>query len=798
MKNVKKKQRKTKKGYTDIANQKMRNSLYADEKNEINEEDNQKEFFYTIKQPTFLRSFFAVMRKNITVRRRTSSSFVTIFLMPFLILPITEMDFENKTSYFDERSPIYYSYRDAVRNISEELRNKRTRSFCVAPDTPEIRRLVSNEYHFSQSDNIQIEYFNDTQSMVNRMYKVKRSIGFYFWNHNSSDFINNPKVSIATKDFDEYPMENVFVSLQDAILDNNNITKNYEMKHRNYPGMYKGVAFSTDMIIITYIILPIVSLLGNEAGFLVKDQSNFIVNLLILSGCPHMAYWLSIIATALVCCLPSCIITSYYFTSEAMLINSDITIIFTIFFLFCVAQTFSTFLFGIFMQKNTKGKTMKMPMTVVSLLLSVMSNHFVGNSELFLLFSCILFPQIPYSQGMHNVFNLYRTAGPVHWSDFDAGSFSIRKSLYFLILSSIFHGTIFGLIILYQSTNFSISRIKALFNKYPREYFSGTEQIIEARDLRKTYNNNIKALDGVNFTLHNGDIVALIGPNGSGKSTLINTMTNTIQPDSGNISLFGHECIENPYIGFDELRRCSGVCYQVNSLIPELTVREHFSLFASVRGMTKRQIKDRTEMLLSQLNLDKSTDSKAGDLSGGQKRKLCIAIALLAKPPILILDEPTSGVDFESRQNIWKVLSTQSQSVTFITSHALEEAESACNKIFIMQKGQITFGGSSTELRKQFDCGYLLKIVSDNFDSNAFLQFLQQFVSNAKQIKGNRNSFVIPSSEMNYAHLLNALETNKEKYGIQSYTFTIEALEEVLLRIVQEGDVSIKIPNTIQ
>ena len=789
MKNVKKKQRKTKKGYTDIADQKARNSLYGDDKNE---DSNQKEFFYTIKQPTFFRSFFAVMKKNITVRRRTSSSFVTIFLMPFMILPITEMDFENKTNYFDERSPYSYNYHDAVRNITEELRSKRTRAFCVAPDTPEIRRLISNEYSFTKSDNIEIEYFNDSQSMVNRMYKVKRSLGLYFWNHNSSDFLMNPKVSIATKDFDEYPMENVFVSLQDAILIDNNLTKNYELKHRNYPGMYKGVAFSTDMIIITYIILPVVSLLGNEAGFLCKDQSGFIVNLLILSGCSYMAYWLAVVATALVCCLPSCIVTSYYFTSEAMLINSDITIIFTIFFMFCIAQTFSTFLFGLFTQRKSNSKPMKMPMTIVSLLLSVMSNHFVGNSELFLVVTSILFPQIPYSQGLHNVFNLYRASGPVHWSEIDAGTFSIRKSITLLFLSSLFHGSIFALIILYQSTNFSIPMIKALFKKYPREYFSGTEQIIEAKDLRKTYNKQIKALDGVNFTLQNGDIVALIGPNGSGKSTLINTMTNTIQPDSGIIKLFGHENAENPYIGYDELRRCSGVCYQINSLIPELTVREHFSLFASVRGMTVRQIKDRTETLLSQLNLDNSTDSKASDLSGGQKRKLCIALALLAKPPILILDEPTSGVDFEARQNIWKVLSTQSQSVTFITSHALEEAESACNKIFIMQRGQITFRGSSTELRKKFDCGYLLKVVSDNFDSDGFLQFLQQLVPSAKRTKGNKNGFVIPSPEMNCAPLLETVEANKEKYGIHSYTFTIEALEEVLLRIVQEGDVSIK------
>lgn len=776
----KKGKRKQKTGYTDIANQGSKTSLYANEKEEVNNS----EFFYTIKQPSFIRTFMAILKKNFLVRRRTSSSFMVYFLMPFLILPITEIDWGNSASMKDITYPEYENFNDVYANISAELRKNSTQILAAAPSTPQVKKIMTR---FNAPNLLKVRIFNSSKTLVKAMYKNKGGVGFYFWNSNESDFLLHPHISIASKDFSETGRASLYVAAQDALLNYGNKTMNYKLQHRNYAGHYGHYMFNTDILVSSFIMIPIISLLSKEAGFLAYDVANKVNSLLMLSGCYELAYWLATIVTSLICCVPTCLIISYYFTSESLLVDTDFSLIFVFFVLFCTAQGFAVYLSSLWTGDRT-GKGVKAPMTLISLVISLLSGRLSGmESEILFLITSLIFPQISYSQGLHSILQQYRSTGPVKWHALAKGNnFIMRRSVINLALSGIFYCIVFCLTVIFSSTGFSIKRLKASLKRYTREYFSGDNAVIEARDLRKSY-DDLKALDGVDFVLENGDIVALIGPNGSGKSTLINTMTRTIQPDSGHLTLFQHED-PDPFVGFEELKRCTGVCFQSNSLVPELTIREHLTLFATVRGMSQEQIIERTSTILSQLNLDSSADTQSENLSGGQKRKLCIAIALLARPPIVILDEPTSGVDFEARQNIWKVLSSQSQCVTFITSHALEEAEDVCNKIFIMQKGKITFKGSSTELRQKFDCGYLLRVIAEKFDSQGFLALLRQTVPTARLLTGKTTSFVIPSGIMNVSDLLRSVEENKEKYGVQQYTFTVEALEEVLLRIVEEGD----------
>jgi ABC-type multidrug transport system ATPase subunit len=296
----------------------------------------------------------------------------------------------------------------------------------------------------------------------------------------------------------------------------------------------------------------------------------------------------------------------------------------------------------------------------------------------------------------------------------------------------------------------------------------------------------VVALDSVSFGLANGDIVALIGPNGSGKSTLIGILSQNLAADSGFLSLFGRSQVDAAG-RLEELLQCCGVCFQDNVLIPQLSVRQHLALFGSVRGMNPSMLNARVEALMSQLLLASCQNSRADSLSGGQKRKLCVAIALLANPPILILDEPTAGVDFQSRQLIWKVIAARIGSATFLTSHALEEAESVCNKIFVLRHGQLVFQGSATELRRRFNCGYVLKVVDEDFDAEGFKSLIATFIPEVDQIALRHGTFVIPVDDR-VGTLLASVEERKADFGVTDYTFAVESLDEVFLRITQIDD----------
>ncbi|EAY19778.1 ABC transporter family protein [Trichomonas vaginalis G3] len=741
----------------------------------------QKSFFYSIPNPKFITSFLALLKKNLIVRRRTSSTFVTMFLVPFFILPLTNIDLDEKPSFSDIRRPVAQDYYSAVNNISMSLEKRSKNAFGLAPNTKEVKSMFNNFQ-------IKPHYYNSTYFMVNAFYKYDTAAGYYFWNSKAPDFCINPEVAVATKDFKDNSVESMIVVLYERISSFCNFTTNVIFHHKQYAGKVIDYKFTADNIIATYMMLPIISLLGTEASFLMKDRANGFINSLYLGGCSRFVFWSATIVTSIICCLPACLIMSFYLTSESILIDSDMSVIFVFFFLFSISSTFSVFLLSLAVNNDESQRSVKLPMTVVSMLFSIVSGFLKTNqSEFFITVLTLFFPQIAYTQGLTSVFASYRYQGPVTWNNFYSGdNYAMTHNAILLVYSNIFYAMLFFIIILYQETHFVPDRIKALLTSHPRDYFKNDSIVLKATGLRKNY-GEIKALNGVNFELEPGDVVAIIGPNGSGKSTLIGTMTNTLVADDGRISLFGHDSTD-VYSGFEEIKQCSGVCFQGNTIVPELSIRDHLSLFGTIRGLTPEQIIDRTDLLLSSLQLTSIAEMQSLNLSGGQKRKLCIAIALLSKPPIIVLDEPTAGVDFEARQNIWKVLASQKESVCMITSHALEESEQVCNKIFVMSKGEIKKKGSATELRSIFKCGYVLRVVNEEYDKEGFLAMLRSVIDGVTIEKKKNNTYHIPIVEDKIATFVKTLESRMREFGVDQFTFTIDALEEVLLRIVQEED----------
>ena len=201
----------------------------------------------------------------------------------------------------------------------------------------------------------------------------------------------------------------------------------------------------------------------------------------------------------------------------------------------------------------------------------------------------------------------------------------------------------------------------------------------------KKYSNEIKALNNLNLEVKEGEIFGLLGPNGAGKTTFLNILAGTVIKNSGKVDVWGFDLDKNPR----QVRASIGIVPQEVNLDAFFSPKDLLELQAGLYGIPK---KDRiTDTILKLVSLEKQANSYARSLSGGMKRRLLIAKAMVHRPPILVLDEPTAGVDVQLRQNLWNnIKALNRQGVTIIlTTHLMYEAEEMCNKIAIINKGNL-------------------------------------------------------------------------------------------------------------
>jgi len=224
---------------------------------------------------------------------------------------------------------------------------------------------------------------------------------------------------------------------------------------------------------------------------------------------------------------------------------------------------------------------------------------------------------------------------------------------------------------------------------------------LEISDLYKTYGSGLEALKGISLTVEQGDFFALLGPNGAGKSTCIGIISGLVNKTSGTVNIFGHS-IDDDFIVAKSLLGSVPQEFNFNTFEP---VEEIIINQAGFYGVPARRARVETEHYLKQLNLWEHRRSQARRLSGGMKRRLMIARALIHKPKLLILDEPTAGVDIELRRTMWDFLEKINEQGTTIilTTHYLEEAERMCRNIAIIDEGNIILNSSMKHLLKQLN-----------------------------------------------------------------------------------------------
>jgi ABC-2 type transport system ATP-binding protein len=225
------------------------------------------------------------------------------------------------------------------------------------------------------------------------------------------------------------------------------------------------------------------------------------------------------------------------------------------------------------------------------------------------------------------------------------------------------------------------------------------DSIIAAQDVVKVF-GDLKAVDNISFDVKKGEIFAFLGPNGAGKSTTIKMLTTMLRPTSGTLKLSGHDVTKEQ----DLARKSFGIVFQDPALEEELTAYENMHLHAVLYGTPKKEQALRIEELMKLVDLWERKDSYVKTYSGGMRRRLEIARGLLHHPKVLFLDEPTLGLDTQTRNLLWeyvKKLSRNEGMTIFFTTHYLDEAEAVADRIAIMDHGKIITTGTAKELTKQ-------------------------------------------------------------------------------------------------
>ncbi|MBO4356953.1 MAG: ABC transporter ATP-binding protein [Candidatus Methanomethylophilaceae archaeon] len=289
---------------------------------------------------------------------------------------------------------------------------------------------------------------------------------------------------------------------------------------------------------------------------------------------------------------------------------------------------------------------------------------------------------------------------------------------------------------------------------------------VSVQGLRKSY-GDFEAVKGISFEVNEGSFFAFLGPNGAGKSTTISILCSLLNYDSGTVEMFG----KDP----SDARAEIGVVFQDHMLDDRLTVRENIALRGQMYGLSGQALKDAVDKVLKLTDAEEFADRKYGMLSGGQKRRVDIARALVHDPKMIILDEPTAGLDPQSRTSLWRTvfdLNRNTGLTVFLTTHYMEEASDA-DDIVIIDHGEIVAQGTSDELKEKYCTDYIRAIPKDR------QTFVDRLSSEDIVFTDDKGIITIPIKDtISSIDILNRLRDDLESFEVRTGT-----LDEAFIKI---------------
>ncbi len=303
--------------------------------------------------------------------------------------------------------------------------------------------------------------------------------------------------------------------------------------------------------------------------------------------------------------------------------------------------------------------------------------------------------------------------------------------------------------------------------------------MIEVRDLNKSF-NDITAIKDLSFSINKGEIFGIVGPDGAGKSTLLRTISTILKPDKGQINILGMDTVKYAR----KIKEIQAYMPQRFGLYEDLTVEENIFFFGRLFGVSNKEIKKRLELLYGFSKLGPFNNRLAGKLSGGMKQKLGLACCLVHKPKLILLDEPTNGVDPVSRREFWRILYDLLQDgVTIVVSTAyLDEAE-RCNRLALMHEGEFIHSGTPADIKGIIQKKILEIILPDSRKGEYILKKYKEYASVIRT--GLSIKVFVKNPKKSREHISNIMKKNK--LPIIEINESMPSLEDCFIELVSQG-----------
>lgn len=310
-----------------------------------------------------------------------------------------------------------------------------------------------------------------------------------------------------------------------------------------------------------------------------------------------------------------------------------------------------------------------------------------------------------------------------------------------------------------------------------------TDEIaIQVKGLTKSFKGK-KSVDAIDLTIKKGEVFAILGPNVSGKTTVVRMMSTLLKADSGNIKIFGYDAVKEAA----KVRKLIGLTGQYASVDEDLTAWENLMIFTALNGLDKKQSKAKATQLLEDFTLLEAKDKQIKNFSGGMRRRLDLAVSLIANPPLVFLDEPTTGLDPRTREQMWDVIRQMIAKGTtvLLTTQYLEEADQLADHIALIDKGKLVIEGTPDELKREV--GELKFIVTfDTNATNAGVALIEEVFDHSSGIAINGNEIQVPvESTLQISDFF--VKAGQRKIDINVFSMQKPTLDDVFFKLTEDN-----------
>nr|CAJ2468860.1 unnamed protein product [Leishmania braziliensis] len=559
------------------------------------------------------------------------------------------------------------------------------------------------------------------------------------------------------------------------------------------------------------IMIPFTFLPSNVVAWVVKERECKARHLQNVSGLSFYIYWLTnflfdIVAYIISMCL--ILIIFACFSRDEYVANDRIGAVFVLFFMYGLSSTTTGYMCSFFFDEHSNAQTIVMAVSFVAGFLLVMIVYIMS----------LLTPTM-------------RVAKTVKWITRAVPSFAIGEGIINMAmlkqqqtaledLTAWSMDTI-GWACVYMAVEFPVFFAITLFIDHPRRRMWGqrnsydvdaapqmvseedsdveevreevyqqeaegvNDDMVRVVDLRKVYANGKVAVRNVTFSVVPGEVFGFLGTNGAGKTTTISMLCQEFIPTSGSAYVCGYDIVSES----EQALQCIGYCPQFDATLDLLTVEEHLRLYAGVRGIRYEDRDGVVDALLRMCELSTYRHTLSSELSGGNRRKLSVAISLIGGPSVVFLDEPSAGMDPVARRGLWNTIEKVADNSSIVlTTHHLEEVEALAHRVAIMVDGTLRCLGDKTHLKKKFGTGFemSIRVHSDDDMSDVHVWVKEMFPgATMNEWKGQRFVYTLPSN-VALSQVFRLLQQNKERLNMTDYSVSQTSIEQVFLRISGE------------